>query len=141
MNESDSISHSIDKKRKLVLLKCTGEVTFNQLISYIDRMLRSHKIKPGMNTLADFTGVDRFELSYFETVHLRGRVESMQDVEEKSKWAVVTREDLHYAVIRLFSIMSQYLHLRTRVFHCFEDAERWLSGEEAPAHSFSFYKK
>ena len=125
--------YNINKERNLIHVKCTGNISFDELIKNMTKVNNDPNFRHGMNTLADISKAI-FDFNYDELDKLRSFTQTTERIRGKVKWAVVIKSnDTQYTVkFRMFQDINKVhgVGIQTRGFNTFKDAFEWLQSEE-----------
>jgi hypothetical protein len=125
------VTHQIDSG--LIRTKCTGTVTFEEVMAHFDALETDPALPDGADVLLDLGEM----VSLPESEQLRSVAERVRRLLGRVRWgacAIVARQDALFGMSRMFEIFSQNSFTATRVFRERREAEAWLDAtrERAP---------
>ena len=119
------ITYSVDADRNLVRSIATGVVTNADFRGWTEAIAADAEVSPGMDLLADFREVNRFDVSkaclrdvvQFEAQHER--------LSYRRRAFVVAQVDV-YSLVRVYQALAETDERRLRVFRVSRAALQWL---------------
>jgi hypothetical protein len=120
-----SITYEVSADGKFVHTKMTGEVTEQDLVSYMKDFVSDERVKPGFSELIDGTkgnGVGLTEKTAEKIVEMN---RSIPEKLRGSKCAMVIKKNSEFSLARHFEKLNKGLQTFI-AFYNIEVAEKWL---------------
>ncbi len=121
------MSHTIVLNRELgvIVLRATERMDFGELSSIFAEILTLPGFTPGLSLVADFRE-GRTQVSTAEIRQLSGVAHAMDGQWGVAKWAILTANDLTYALGRMFGTLTSDCKVTTQVFRDLGADGDWL---------------
>ena len=124
----------IDTAKHRVHSVLEGRVTFDEMIQAIDSCVEDPSFRNGIDILSDHTGLEK-PIETDEAQRLAAHLRRLRDRFTGSRWAVVTKMQASFGMMRMLSVFLERIPMHLQVFYSIIEAERWLErpGEESSA--------
>jgi len=121
------MSHTIVLKRELdvIVIRAIERMDFPELSQVFAEILALPGFAPGLSLVADFRE-GQTQISTAEIRQLAGVAHAMDGQWGVAKWAVLTANDLTYALVRMFGALTSDCKVTTQVFRDLVAASDWL---------------
>ena len=119
------VDYEIDSERRLVRVRCSGDVTFAVLMAGRPILVADPAFRPDFALLFDCLEVPRSVLSVAEV----GLLVDNTDFDSRVRFAIVVQHIASYGLGRMFQIRREAAGAdseRIRIFRNRDDAEAWL---------------
>ncbi len=125
------VSYEIDRETGFIRTRCTGVVTFEEVLDHFRRLNEDDSLPAHLDVLLDLTEMENIPESdkLFSVAGEVGRLRS------KVKWgacAIVASHDALYGMTRVFHVFAQDHFAHSSVFRTREEALRWLETVRRP---------
>ena len=119
------IEHWIDAAKHTVHAVCTGRVTLEEMIRVIDSSVNDPSFEKGIDILSDHTGLEK-PIETDQAQKLAAHLRLLRTHFAGSRWAVVTKMQASFGMMRMLSVFLERIPMQLQVFYSFVEAERWL---------------
>ncbi|MEK7754159.1 MAG: hypothetical protein AAB403_19055 [Planctomycetota bacterium] len=124
------ITYERHDETRRIRVTASGVLTLRDILAVIDRQLAegawTYSILYDAHDLTAMPSAD-------EVRKLAARVEALaQKHGRRGAIAIVTSSDAVYGTSRMYAALSEQPGQTISVFRAFDEAERWLAGEQAP---------
>jgi len=124
------ITYERHDETRRIRVTASGALTLRDVLAVIDRQLAegawSYSMLYDARDLTTMPSAD-------DVRKLAARVEALaQKHGARGAIAIVTNSDAVYGTARMYAALSQQPRQTISVFRAFDEAERWLAGEQAP---------
>ena len=119
------ITYSVDADRNLVRSIATGVVTNAAFRGWTEAIAVDAEVSPGMDLLADFREVKRFEVSKACLRDVVRFEEQHEKLSYRRRAFVVAQVDV-YSLVRVYQALAETDERRLRVFRVSRAALQWL---------------
>ncbi len=120
-------SYRIDKKKKMIFSKFTGEVSIEALLDFENKLLEDPSLEPGFNAFVDFSEAETINNVDINKINMSiDYLESIQKKRGKCKWAIYAPYDYLYTFWLIFEGLSDNLDIKVKVFKDRGEAQKWL---------------
>jgi hypothetical protein len=123
--QKTSFSYSIDQSEERVWASFTGNLTFEAIAGYADRLVADRQFDPRYVELVDLRSVERVTISAEELIRLADQVDPF---EVNSKRAFVAQSQDQIRAARLHQLLRPG-NKNMRIFTSLADAKRWLRSD------------
>jgi hypothetical protein len=121
-----TVEYSFFEEWKLVLVKISDAVTFEQMTAYLKSLSKDPRYRPPMNKLVDFRGCQNYALTREEAEKFAELNRELSGVFTNEKCAMVAPGDLEYGMSRVHEMYTTGSGLDISVFRQLRDALNWL---------------
>jgi len=124
------VTYVIDKGQKTIQTRCTGNVTFDEVVDHFRVLEQDPECPERLDVLLDLTNLT----SIPNADQLTGVSDAIGRTLEKVRFdacAIVAPTDLLFGVSRVFEVLAEGRFRMTRTFRRFNEAESWLA-EQRP---------
>lgn len=115
---------TLDAQKRLVTVRFTGTVTFDDIARYAKSLLAARDFEPTFSEVADLRDVSELDLQANEFLKLADKVDPFWP-EAKRAFVVETAIQNHAA--RMHKILRS--DRKIEIFQSLEDAEKWVAEE------------
>ena len=121
------MSHTIVLKRELgvIVIRAIECMDFPELSQVFAEILALPGFTPGLSLVADFRE-GQTQISTAEVRQLASVAHAMDGQWGVAKWAVLTANDLTFALVRMFGALTSDCNVTTQVFRDLVAASDWL---------------
>jgi hypothetical protein len=121
-----TIVYEIDREWGLIRTRCTGDVTFPEVIQHFRDLQGDDSLPPRLDVLLDLTGMDSIpESNQLDTI--AQEVEALKPKIEWGACVVVADRDVLFGMSRVFQAFAQEQFSASNVVRDLDEAERWLA--------------
>jgi hypothetical protein len=116
----------IDTRKHRVHAILSGRVTLHEMIQAIDSSVEDSSFRNGIDIFSDHTRLEK----PIETDQAQKLVTYLRKLKTHfvgSRWAVVTKMQASFGMMRMLSVLLEKIPMELSVFYSFVEAERWLS--------------
>jgi hypothetical protein len=120
------VTYEFDRALALVRTRCTGDVTFAEVLEHFRELGRDASLPARLDVLLDLTGMR----SIPESDQLRSVAGEVERLRERVGWgccAIVASRDVLFGMSRMFQVFAEEHFAESNVFRGCEEAERWLA--------------
>jgi hypothetical protein len=120
------ISYRFDQAADLIRTRCTGDVTFQEVLDHFRELERDPSRPPRLDVLLDLTDME----SLPDSGQLRVVASEIDDLGSKIQWgtwAIVANRDALFGMSRVFQVFAESHFAESRVFRDLDEAEGWLA--------------
>jgi hypothetical protein len=121
-----TVKYNFIEKWKLVLVKISDTVTFEQMATYLKSLSQDPRYHPPMNKLVDFHQCRDYALTREEAEKFAGLNRELSAVFTNEKCAIVAPGDLEFGMSRVHEMYTTGAGLNITVFRHWRDALEWL---------------
>lgn len=125
------VTYEIDRERGLIRTRCTGAVSFDEVMEHFRVLEREPGLPRRLDVLLDLSGIATVPDSD-QIVHVAKQLEKLL---EKVRWrhcAIVATRDLVFGISRVFEVRAENAFTATQVFREMAAAETWLASFREP---------
>ena len=126
------VTYEIDREFALIRTRCTGDVTFAEVVSHF-RELENHASLPArLDVLLDLTEMQ----SIPDSDQLTSVAREVEILRQKVDWgscAIVANRDILFGISRMFHAFAEAHFANLNVFRELAEAELWLASTRSPA--------
>ncbi len=119
------ITYEIDKTRNIIRTRCTGDVSFEEVVSHFKDLLRDPACPPRLHVLLDLTTLTSVPTSE-QIARVSDEIRAVSTKIRFDTCAIAVSSDLIYGMMRMFEAFAEENFGITRTFRSLEEAERWL---------------
>jgi hypothetical protein len=119
--KSAHIDFSIDKDRRLVVVKFEGSVTVQEIAQYVESLVAHPHFDPSFSEITDLRGVQHFDLQANDFLTLADQVDPFSLTARR---AFVVRTSLQNQAARMHKFLRP--HRTIEIFESVAQAEEWL---------------
>lgn len=119
------IKRWIEKDKKRVYAVLSGTISLDEMINTINGAVEDKDFRPGFDVLSDHSEIEQ-PIETDQVKYLAGYIEKLRANFAGTRWAVVTRSEVSYGMMRMLSAFLEKIPMRLEVFYSKEDAENWL---------------
>jgi len=112
---------SIDRTRRLVVVKFEGSVSLQEIAKYVERLVVHPHFDPSFSEVTDLRGVQHFDLQANDFLTLADQVDPFSP---EAKRAFVVRTSLQNQAARMHKFLRS--HRTIEIFESVAQAEKWL---------------
>jgi hypothetical protein len=126
------VTYQVDRTFPLVRTRCTGDVTFAEVVSHFRELERDASLPARFDVLLDLTEMR----SVPESDQLRSVAREIEHLQPRIQWgscAIVASRDVLYGMSRILRAFAEAHFADSNVFRELEEAERWLASRRPPA--------
>jgi len=128
--DSMPVTYRIDADRKIIRTQCIGPVTLLEVIDHF-RQLRQDLSKPDrLDVLLDLTETTSLPAGH-QLYQVSQEVGNVRKQLQFGACAIVANRDALFGMMRMFEVIVEEYFDATRVFRSVDEAETWLSGQQA----------
>jgi hypothetical protein len=127
-----TVEYDFFEEWKLVWVKISGRVTFEQMIAYLRSLSKDPRYRPPMNKLVDFRECRDYALTREEAEKFAGLNRELSTVFANEKCAIVAPGDLEYGMSRAHEMYTTGSGLDITVFRQLRDALNCLGIDTDP---------
>ena len=121
LHQSPDIDFSIDKDRRLVVVKFEGDVTVQEIAKYVESLVAHPDFDPTFSEITDLRGVQSFDLQANDFLTLADQIDPFSLT---AKRAFVVRTSLQNQAARMHKFLRP--HRTIEIFESVAQAEEWL---------------
>jgi hypothetical protein len=121
-----TVTYSFIEKWKLVRVKISDTVTFEQMTAYLKSLSKDPRYRPPMNKLVDFRECLDYALSREEAEKFAALNRDLGPAFKNEKCAIVAPGDLEYGMSRVHEMYTSGSGLNITVFRQLGEALKWL---------------
>jgi hypothetical protein len=125
------VTYKIDKARGIIRTKCSGKVTFEEVLNHLRFLQRDPECPVCLDVLLDSTEC-RSEPAAEQLRTVSGAIRSIQFRVQFDACAIVAETDVLFGIARMFEVFAEERFRVTEVFRSVTDAEAWLSSQQSP---------
>jgi hypothetical protein len=123
---SMTVEYSFFEELKLVWVKISDSVTFDQMVANLKSLSRDPRYRPPMNKVVDLRKCRDYALSRQEAENFAGLNRELSTAFADEKCAIVAPGDLEYGMSRVHEMYTTGSGLDITVFRQLQDALDWL---------------
>ncbi len=112
---------SLDEERRLVIVKFSGTLTFDEIARYAKNLLARSEFQPTFSEIVDLTDVTEFDLQADDFLRLADKIDPFWP-EAKRAFFVKTPVQAHAA--RMHKILRTDRNIQ--IFESLGEAEKWV---------------
>jgi hypothetical protein len=120
------VSYQIDRGAKTIHTKCSGQVTFEEVLDHFLVLQNDPACPEKLDVLLDLTACT----SIPETSQLRTVGSTIGQLRDRVKFnacAIVASSDVMFGMARMFQVFAEESFRDTQVFRDLEKGKRWLT--------------
>jgi SpoIIAA-like len=121
-----TVKYSFLEKWKLVLVRISESVTYEQMTEYLKSLSIDPRYQPPMNKLVDFRECGNYTLTREEAEKFAILNRELDHVFANEKCAIVAPGDLEYGMSRVHEMYTSGSGMEISVFRRLRDALEWL---------------
>jgi hypothetical protein len=124
------MSYVIDSTRATVRITCTGEVTVEDVLAYLQQIARDPARVGRFHSLVDLRDI----VDTAETRQVRwfaNELQALPSAIEFGVCAIVTRDSAVVGMAKLFSQLARDRYAAVKILPNIEEAEAWISSQAA----------
>lgn len=115
-----------DHENKMILVTAQGRITLDNVLDYIEQLMRKPFIKLPYGILVDYRNADLSQMTSEEVYQLIDYLKANEDKVGAIKIAILTAGELEFGLNRMFQLLSEEeLPFEVHVTKEFEDAMHW----------------
>jgi hypothetical protein len=125
------ITYVLDLESCIVHTRCTGAVTFEEVLFHFAELEADPSVPPRLDVLLDLTAMD----SLPESSQLESVAAEIDRLRTKITWggiATVASRDALYGMTRVFQVFAEQVFAHAGVFRDLEEATRWIGSLRPP---------
>jgi hypothetical protein len=111
----------VDPARRLVTVRFSKKLTFDDIERYTKRLLLNPSFQPDYSEIVDLTGVEELDLQADEFLKLADKIDPFSPV---AKRAFVVRTLVQSHAARMHKVLRTQRNIE--IFRSIEEAERWV---------------
>jgi hypothetical protein len=115
----------IEKNKKRVRAELSGTVSLDEMIKTINASVEDPDFRTGFDVLSDHTQLEQ-SIETEQVKFLALHIESLRTNFAGSRWAVITKSEVSYGMMRMLSVFLERIPMKLEVFYALDDAEKWL---------------
>jgi hypothetical protein len=119
--QSADADFSIDKDRRLVVVKFTGSVTVQEIAKYVESLVAHPNFDPSFSEITDLRAVQHFDLQANDFLTLADQIDPFSLT---AKRAFVVQTSLQNQAARMHKFLRA--HRTIEIFESVAQAEDWL---------------
>ncbi len=127
------ITWEIDRDRRLVRMRYTGEPDYATWAGVMERIFRHPDYQPGHGFVADLAESAVPDAAHLQSV--RDFFAAHRAEMAGGRWANVVDRPGHYGMTRMAQVLAEGLPARLEVFSSVTEAEAWARGGPGPRGS------
>ena len=115
----------IEKDKKRVMAMVSGSFSIEDILININNTIEDPDFEKGFNILSDHTEIE----SVITTEQARMTASHLERLSKdfaNSKWAVVTKKEASFGMMRMLSVFLENIPIHLEVFKSLDEAEKWL---------------
>ena len=119
------VTYTIDTKERLIRTRCTGMVTFAEVVEHFRELERDPECAEGLDVLLDLSETK----SLPDARQIQAVSYELQKVQKNVRFgacAIVAVRDALFGMLRMFEVMAQDRFRVICVFRATSEAEAWL---------------
>lgn len=120
------ITHEIDTARSFVFAEIRGEVSEEDVIAWVEELLRELAGSTRIGGVVDVRHVTTFEISGETIRYLVEMVAKNEFIFAGSRWAFVAEQEVVYGMTRMYQLMRDAAPYELEPFRTIEEARAWL---------------
>ena len=121
-SQNPDINFSIDKDRRLVVVKFEGSVTVQEIAQYVESLVAHPDFDPSFSEITDLRAVEHFDLQANDFLILADQIDPFSLTARR---AFVVRTSAQNQVARMHKFLRP--HRTIDIFESVTQAEEWLS--------------
>ncbi len=121
------VTYTIDKTHNIILTRCVGQVTLDEVIAHFKTLREDPDCPPKLNVLLDLSE----SATVPEGIHMEPMSESIAAIRDRVKFdacAIVVHGELMFGMARIFLVAAEDSFRSAQVFRSVDDAKAWLRG-------------
>ncbi len=126
------ITHHIDVELGVIFLKVDGELRDENVGWWSDTILADPDYRPGMDRLADYSGVTKLSVTTGGLHRLAMAAQGFDPFRWGRRLAIVVSGETGFGVGRQYQGMRRSSPYEIRLFRSLEDAQEWLGIPSSP---------
>jgi hypothetical protein len=119
----------VDTNKYRVHAVLSGILTLHEMIQAVNTTVEDPAFRNGIDILSDHTRLEK-PIETDEAKLLARHFQVLQEHFTGSRWAVVTKKEASYGMMRMLSVFLEKVPMYLQVFYSFAEAERWLSSHQ-----------
>ena len=120
-SQNPDVNFSIDKDRRLVVVKFEGSVTVQEIARYVETLVAHPDFDPLFSEITDLRAVEHFDLQANDFLTLADQIDPFSLTARR---AFVVRTSAQNQVARMHKFLRP--HRTIDIFESVADAEEWL---------------
>jgi hypothetical protein len=124
------VTYQIDQELRLIRTRCTGDVTFAEVLSHFRELVRDAALPRRLDVLLDLTEMG----SIPESDQLRSVASEVAHLQQRLEWgscAIVAGRDVLFGMSRMFQVFVESNFANSNVFREIDQAEHWLASSRS----------
>lgn len=120
------VHYEIDAERGKIVTRCTGPVTFDEVIGHFVQLEADPECPDRLDVLLDLSGITTLP----DHKQVRAVASEVGRLVSRIRWgscAIVAPRDAIFGISRMFEMIADAHFESLKVFRAYEDAERWLT--------------
>jgi hypothetical protein len=122
----------VDTNKHRVYAVLSGILTLNEMVEAVNTSVEDPAFRNGIDILSDHTRLEK-PIETDEAKSLARHFQVLQEHFAGSRWAVVTKMEVSFGMMRMLSVFLEQVPMYLQVFYSFDEAERWLSSPKGTA--------
>lgn len=120
----------VDKKASLMIHTVTGEITFEEIKSSYEELIKYPDFQNDMVAIWDIRDADASKFDSQNVIRLARYFETQIKNRAEYKVAVIVGRDLEYGLSRMYQVAAADLPVKIGIFINLEDAKKWVTGSD-----------
>lgn len=120
------ITYRVDDERRLVLTTAHGELTQQELQTYVGMVLSDSDIQPGFDELGDLTLVTRVNVSTADIIRVADAIGEVGRHVKETKTALVAPDRIVEEISTLYELFRTSVPATVKLFPSMTEARAWL---------------
>jgi len=125
------VTYKIDHSRGLIRTKCSGAVTFEEVLDHFQVLQGDPECPACLSVLLDFSELQTTP----DSAQLRTVNHAIASIRSRVQFdvcAIVATTDVMFGIGRMFEILAEKQFRVIHVFRSVTDAEAWLTSQQSP---------
>ena len=120
------IEYDIVENKKLVVVKGSGVISANDVISHLEDLSMDNRYTAPMKKLIDYRSIDRKNIIAEEANVIAQKKRELSTIFSGERCAFVSPKDLTFGTSRVHQALIDGADINTMVFRRIEEASDWL---------------
>ena len=121
-----AIEYDIIENKKLVVVKGSGVISANDVISHLEDLSMDNRYTAPMKKLIDYRSIDRKNIIAEEANVIAQKKRELGTIFSGERCAFVSPKDLTFGTSRVHQALIDGADINTMVFRRIEEASDWL---------------
>ena len=109
-----------------VQIVLSGILSFKEMEHTINSIVEDPSFSRGYDVFSDHTRLEK-PIEADQAKKLAEYLETLREYFSDSRWAIVTKMEASYGMMRMLSVLLEKIPIVVEVFYSYDEAEKWLS--------------